>query len=47
MALHSRCTLLASFDIRMQQAASALGLSPVKELSLGYLPEIRKYPIAR
>lgn len=36
VALHSRCTQLASFDIRMQQAATALGLSPVKELSLGY-----------
>jgi uncharacterized protein len=36
VALRSRCTLLASFDGRMQQAAIALGLSPVKELSLGY-----------
>jgi predicted nucleic acid-binding protein len=29
VALHSRCTRLASFDGRMQQAAMALGLSPV------------------
>jgi uncharacterized protein len=28
VALHSRCTQLASFDIRMQQAATVLGLSP-------------------
>jgi hypothetical protein len=28
VALHSRCTQLASFDGRMQQAATALGLSP-------------------
>ncbi|MCP9886942.1 type II toxin-antitoxin system VapC family toxin [Cyanobium sp. ATX 6A2] len=28
VALHSRCTQLASFDGRMQQAAAALGLSP-------------------
>lgn len=26
VALHSRCTQLASFDIRMQQAAQTLGL---------------------
>jgi len=25
LALHSRCTPLASFDIRMQQAAKTLG----------------------
>ena len=31
MALHSRCTQLASFDGRMQQAATALGLSPALE----------------
>jgi predicted nucleic acid-binding protein len=28
VALHSRCTQLASFDIRMQQAATVLGFSP-------------------
>jgi uncharacterized protein len=28
VALHSRCTQLASFDSRMQQAATVLGLSP-------------------
>jgi len=28
VALHCRCTQLASFDIRMQQAATVLGLSP-------------------
>ena len=28
VALHSRCTQLASFDIRMQQASRALGLLP-------------------
>jgi predicted nucleic acid-binding protein len=28
VALHSRCTRLASFDVRMQQAAMALGLMP-------------------
>ncbi len=28
VALHSRCSRLASFDGRMQQAATALGLSP-------------------
>ncbi|MFT7658246.1 MAG: putative nucleic acid-binding protein, partial [Cyanobium sp.] len=28
VALHSRCSQLASFDIRMQQAATVLGLSP-------------------
>jgi predicted nucleic acid-binding protein len=28
VALHSRCSHLASFDGRMQQAAAALGLSP-------------------
>jgi predicted nucleic acid-binding protein len=28
VALHSRCSRLASFDGRMQQAAAALGLSP-------------------
>ena len=28
VALHSRCTQLASFDGRMQQAAAALGLKP-------------------
>ncbi|MFO7628209.1 MAG: type II toxin-antitoxin system VapC family toxin [Prochlorococcaceae cyanobacterium] len=28
VALHSRCTQLASFDGRMQQAANALGLMP-------------------
>jgi predicted nucleic acid-binding protein len=28
VALHSRCSHLASFDIRMQQAATVLGLSP-------------------
>jgi hypothetical protein len=28
VALHSRCTHLASFDGRLQQAATALGLSP-------------------
>ncbi|CAK6698758.1 type II toxin-antitoxin system VapC family toxin [Synechococcus sp. CBW1107] len=28
VALHSRCSQLASFDGRMQQAATALGLSP-------------------
>ena len=26
VALHSRCTQLASFDVRMQQAAAALGM---------------------
>jgi hypothetical protein len=36
VALHSSCTQLASFDIRMQQAATVLGLSPVMDLSLGY-----------
>jgi uncharacterized protein len=29
VALHNRCTRLASFDMRMQQAAKALGLMPV------------------
>ena len=28
VALHSRCTRLASFDSRMQQAAAALGMRP-------------------
>jgi len=28
VALHSRCTRLASFDVRMQQAAKVLGLMP-------------------
>jgi predicted nucleic acid-binding protein len=28
VAIHSRCTQLASFDGRMQQAAAALGLRP-------------------
>jgi predicted nucleic acid-binding protein len=28
VALHSRCTRLASFDVRMQQAAKVLGLTP-------------------
>jgi uncharacterized protein len=28
VALHSRCSHLASFDGRMQQAAADLGLSP-------------------
>lgn len=31
VALHSRCTQLASFDGRMQEAATALGLSPALE----------------
>jgi hypothetical protein len=36
VALHSRCTQLASFDERMLQAATELGLRPVLELGLGY-----------
>ena len=31
VALHSRCTHLASFDGRMQQAAAALGMRPALE----------------
>jgi len=31
VALHSRCTRLASFDVRMQQAATALGMRPALE----------------
>ena len=31
VALHSRCTRLASFDLRMQQAATALGMRPALE----------------
>ena len=31
VALHSRCTHLASFDSRMQQAAVALGMRPALE----------------
>ena len=31
VALHSRCTYLASFDSRMQQAAAALGMRPALE----------------
>ena len=31
VALHSRCTRLASFDGRMQQAATALGMRPALE----------------
>lgn len=31
VAIHSRCTQLASFDQRMQQAAAALGLRPAWE----------------
>ena len=31
VALHSRCTHLASFDGRMQQAAAALGMTPALE----------------
>ena len=34
VALHSRCTRLASFDVRMQQAATALGIGSVQELGL-------------
>jgi hypothetical protein len=34
VALHSRCTRLASFDGRMQQAAKPLGIGSVQELRL-------------
>jgi predicted nucleic acid-binding protein len=34
VALHSSCTRLASFDGRMQQAATALGIGSVQELGL-------------
>ena len=34
VALHSRCTRLASFDGRMQQAAKTLGIGSVQELGL-------------
>ena len=34
VALHSRCSRLASFDGRMQQAATALGIGSVQELGL-------------
>ncbi|MCP9857921.1 type II toxin-antitoxin system VapC family toxin [Cyanobium sp. Cruz-8H5] len=47
MALHSRCTQLASFDGRMLQAATALGLRPVRELGMDHGLEISEYPIAR